>query len=250
MCTVTYLPYRDGFILTHNRDEAPTRSPHLISREKRAGSTLIFPKDTKAGGAWIAASDKGATACLLNGAFVKHSHEPPYRRSRGLVLLDFFDASDPEQFFSTYELAGIEPFTLLFFRKNQVEEFRWDGERRHHKSMPPDQPHFWCSATLYPPVIQALREQVFEQWLEKNKSFLQPTPGYEPPEGRRLPSRIYRLHLTGGIGDPENNFVMNRSGRVRTVSITQVVCREGKFRMRYADLLEGFRNAKKLRIRG
>lgn len=91
MCTVTYLPVSTGFVLTQNRDEAPTRSPQIISKEKRFGTELLFPKDTKAGGTWIATARDGRTACLLNGAFEKHKHEPPYRLSRGLVLLDFLD---------------------------------------------------------------------------------------------------------------------------------------------------------------
>ena len=64
MCTVTYLPWRDGFILTHNRDEAPTRSPWYIVREKRKNDTLIFPKDIKAGGAgWPPRAAAGWPAC-------------------------------------------------------------------------------------------------------------------------------------------------------------------------------------------
>ncbi|MBK9018424.1 MAG: NRDE family protein [Saprospiraceae bacterium] len=40
-------------------------------------ASLIFPRDTAAGGTWIAASDTNRVACLLNGAFVKHKHQPP-----------------------------------------------------------------------------------------------------------------------------------------------------------------------------
>ena len=57
MCTVTYLPHGAGFVLTHNRDEAPARTALAIDREKREGSNewLIFPRDAKAGGAWMVA---------------------------------------------------------------------------------------------------------------------------------------------------------------------------------------------------
>lgn len=231
MCTVTYLPLKKGFVLTHNRDEAPSRSPDRISAVPgSATGTLLFPKDTKAGGAWIVAADDGRTACLLNGAFVKHHHQPPYRRSRGLVLLDFFDWSDPASFFEAYDLDEIEPFTFLYFEHRGVVEFRWDGQRRHRADLPPGQAHFWCSSTLYPPAIQQQREQIFRTWLQAH---------HGTDSDDRLIDAVQELHLTGSVGDPENDYVMNRANRVRTVSMTQVVSREGRVRMRYSDLLEG-----------
>lgn len=236
MCTLTFLPSPSGFILTHNRDEAPNRSPEHISRGKTSdGDTLFFPRDTKAGGAWVAVAKSGKTACLLNGAFVKHHHNPPYRRSRGLLLLDFFEWKSPDDFFQSYDLDGIEPFTFLFFQKNEIAELRWDGSQRYLKKLSPDEPHFWCSATLYPPEMQAKRELVFRDWLAKT---LNP-----------LPSALYRLHLTGSVGDPENDFVMNRGGRVRTVSITQVVGNDAYLQMRYFDLLEGHRDRRQITTR-
>lgn len=233
MCTVTFLPTKTGFVLTHNRDEAPGRSPEGISQEKIGSKNLIFPRDTQARGTWIAAAESGKIACLLNGAFVKHAHQPPYRRSRGLVLLDFFEFEQPDEFFENYLLDGIEPFTFLFFEKNlekkRAIELRWDGLARHLKNLPTDAPHFWCSSTLYPPEMQAVRQQVFQNWLfEKNE---------KPPAD--LAHSILHLHKTGSVGDSENDFVMNRAGRVRTVSITQVVFSEEKIWMAYHDLLAG-----------
>lgn len=231
MCTVTYLPASSGFILTHNRDETPTRSPKIISREKIAGDTLLFPRDTKAGGAWVGTTKSGKTACLLNGAFLKHHHSPPYRRSRGLMLLDFFELENPDRFFEDYDLEGIEPFTFLFFQKERVAELRWDGSQRYFKNLSPSTPHFWCSATLYPPEMQSKREQVFRNWLISQL----PTP-----------KSLISLHRTGSVGDPENDFVMNRGGRVCTVSITQVVVEKKFSRMRYFDLLEGNRDKRQV----
>lgn len=229
MCTVTYLPTEQGFILTHNRDEAPARSTPCIAREMHATGALLFPKDAKVGGAWIAASKEPRVACLLNGAFVKHHRQPPYRRSRGLLLLDFFDWLNPDVFFEQYDLHDIEPFTFLSFVPGRVVEFRWDGQARHLTALPPEAPHFWCSATLYPPDMQARRERVFQDWLQR-----------QPIDSKRnRPANILRLHRTGSVGDPENDYVMNRSNRVRTVSITQVVQQGQVLRMRYWDLLEG-----------
>lgn len=249
MCTVTFLPTSTGFILTHNRDEAPSRSPQHISREKVGDDVLLFPRDTKAGGAWIATAKSGKTACLLNGAFIKHQHDPPYRRSRGVMLLDFFEWKQAEDFFRDYDLDGIEPFTFLLFENATVTELRWDGAQRHLKTLSSEAPHFWCSSTLYPPEMQVRREQVFREWL--NNTVHRPPSSVHrlPSTVHRLPSTVFRLHLTGSVGDPENDFVMNRGGRVRTVSITQVVAREEFVRMRYFDLLEGQRDKRQMLAR-
>lgn len=222
-------------MLTHNRDEAPTRSPQAISREEVSGIPLLFPKDTKAGGTWIVAAADGRIACLLNGAFIKHRHQPPYRRSRGLLLLDFFSWTDPGQFFREYDLEGIEPFTFLFFQPGQVTEFRWDGTQRHRRDLPPEKSHFWCSSTLYPREMQERREAVFREWLAK-----------VDPEVEGLPQAALHLHRTGSVGDPENDYIMNRGGRVCTVSITQLLLDPESIRMSYSDLLSEQTDQKQL----
>lgn len=236
MCTVTYLPRPlGGFILTHNRDEAPARSPQSIVRAQTAQDTLLFPRDTQAGGTWIATSRSGRSACLLNGAFVKHAHQPPYRRSRGLLLLDFFDWESPDRFFEHYELDGIEPFTFLYFNDGWVVEFRWDGQQRHLKNLPANRPHFWCSSTLYSPEMQARREQVFRDWLAQ-----------EGRDGEEAGKAIFKLHIQGSVQDPENDYIMNRGGKVQTVSITQLVVDEKNAQMKYYDLLGRNRSKRRL----
>ena len=252
MCTVTYLPRHSGFILTHNRDEAPSRSPMSIVREKTpGGDTLLFPRDIQAGGTWIATSRQGRTACLLNGAFVLHQRVLPYRRSRGLMLLDFFDWENPDDFFRDYNLEGMEPFTFLFFQHSAISdraadsiiELRWDGHQRYLKSLSETEPHFWCSATLYPSDMQVRREQVFKDWLHTH-----PVQDLRATNPRSAIPAITHLHLTGGIHDPENNFVMNRAGKVQTVSLTQVIADEKNARMRYFDLLGGNRSERRLAL--
>lgn len=240
MCTASYLPLRAGFVLTHNRDEAPARNAQKISRENLAtGDRLLFPRDAKAGGAWIVASRSGKTACLLNGAFEKHRHEPPYRRSRGLVMLDFFGFDAPDDFFGKYDLAGIEPFTFLFFARDRVVELRWDGSQKHLRELPAGEPHFWCSSTLYPAEMRERREQVFRNWLKMRQK-----------DEKTLPADILKLHLTGSVGDPENDFVMNRAGRVCTVSVTQIIQAGERLRMKYRDLLETQKDTRNMILTG
>jgi hypothetical protein len=211
MCTVTYLPLQDGFILTHNRDENPERSESPLEYKNLAGTSAMFPKDPGAGGTWMACTADGRACCLLNGAFVKHKRTPPYRKSRGLLALEAIEFRDWHAFIDNVDLDQIEPFTLLLFAPGDAPlEFRWDGTRKHQCRLKQG-PHFWCSPTLYPPAMRKKREQVFSQWLVHH-----PSPWSA--------DSIRQLHRFGNVNDPRNDYVMNRDNRICTISITQI-CR-------------------------
>ena len=164
MCTLTYLPKSDfGYFLTSNRDESVNRKIVIEPTVYEHGLVkVIYPKDSQAGGTWLAASDNGFTLCLLNGAFVKHVSEPPYLRSRGLVLLDFFDFNDPKVFAQMYNFKGIEPFTLVVISDfGLLTELRWDGKEIFQDNLDPSLAHIWSSVTLYDSEIRIKREEVF-----------------------------------------------------------------------------------------
>ena len=129
MCTVTYIPQgKNEFILTQNRDESPNRPADILVKANRNGKEILFPQDAGAGGTWIAISDSNQLIAVLNGAFSKHSHEPPYRKSRGIMALEFFDFSDAEHFFRAFDFEGIEPFTMVIYDDGKLFDFRWDGQ--------------------------------------------------------------------------------------------------------------------------
>lgn len=224
MCTVTYIPQGNGqFILSSNRDESAARSPENLARQRVQGMELIFPRDTTAGGTWIAASNDGRVVCLLNGAFEKHQHRPPYRRSRGLMVLDCFAFPSPELFSKNYTFTGMEPFTFIMVGNGQLYELRWDEKQVHFRKLDEQVRHIWSSATLYPPDIQAKREQWFRDWQEGRSDFSL--------------AAIQNFHRFGGEVDDWNGFIMNRNHIVQTVSITNVVCSAEKTEMIYHDLL-------------
>ncbi len=224
MCTVTYIPQPGGhFVLTSNRDENAARSPQSLDNEVIEGASLVFPRDTGAGGTWIAASDSNRVVCLLNGAFVKHQHQPPYKHSRGVMALDFFRFATAEDFFGQYDFEGMEPFTFLIVDDGQPWELRWDEQRAHVKKLDPKGHYLWSSATLYPGEVGEMRQQWFREWLDGRTDF--------------SPAAILDFHQTGGQGDTWNGFIMTREGRVQTVSITQVMKSETGISLVYNDLL-------------
>jgi hypothetical protein len=224
MCTVTYLPLKGGFILTSNRDEALVRKPALVPNVyDHNGVQLLFPKDGEAGGTWIATAADGRTVCLLNGAFVRHHHNPPYRKSRGLVVLDFFNLPDAKAFADSYDLTGIEPFTILVVEKGLLYELRWDGNQKFFTKLDEKKATIRCSVTLYPPEVIALREKWFGEWLAVHLQF--------------KIEDILAFHLFAGEGEDHVKVRMRLSSIVQTLSTTCVHFENGELKMYYTDVL-------------
>ena len=224
MCTVTYIPNKQkGFILSSNRDETPLRAPDQVVHQRHGKESIIYPKDKGAGGSWIAVSESGKVACVLNGAEHKHSHRPPYRRSRGLMLLDLFYFNSTDEFAKQYCFDGMEPFTLIVAESKQLVEIRWNGTYLAKNVLDTQLAYLWSSSTLYNMEMRSLRKQWFQNWLdtEKDKNI----------------DTIRSLHKTGGNGNKEFDYVMDRE-KVKTISISQIESREGSVHFRYEDLIK------------
>lgn len=226
MCTVTYLPLKKGaFIITSNRDENRSRSASAPASLSAEESTLVFPKDPKSGGSWICASKDGRVVCLLNGAFEKHKHEPPYRKSRGLVVLESFSYPSFQHFTDSYKFEEIEPFTLVMRDKSNLRELRWDGKVKHLKDLDIYQEYLWASATLYSDHLIAKRKKWFLEWQDSYSNYHM--------------DDIIHWHGHTGDGDSENDLVMNRNNIVETISITSVMQSDRSVSMKHKDLLNG-----------
>lgn len=225
MCTLTFIPKKDRFIFTSNRDEHDSRSdtsfPVVV---KRNGALVYFPQDPKAGGTWLAVSDQQRISILLNGAFEQHQHRPPYRKSRGLILLDSFDYMSLKEFSNTYDLNDIEPFTIVSFdlsKPSFIEELKWDGEKAHVNNLSTDEAHIWSSAQLYSNEVRDQRKQWFDQLLKE-----------EPTE-----KELAHFHEFGGSEDIGNAINMNRGFGLRTISISQLVLYANKTKFNYRNLV-------------
>lgn len=215
MCTVTFIPLGGReFALTSNRDVSyarPPASPPDIHLDHGVG--LLYPKDGKAGGTWIGSSRDNRLICLLNGGFENHRRQPEYRKSRGLIVTELLAAEDLSERLRSLDLTGIEPFTLVLVewaRDLDLGEFVWDGDEKHHRSLPLA-PRIWSSSTLFDRTMRQTRRGWFESWKRK--------------EGL-APQAMMRFHREAGSGDDEVGVVLRRK-RVGTVSITQFVNREG-----------------------
>ncbi len=223
MCTVSYLPTDDGFIITSNRDENPERSADPPAVHEIASTSLLFPKEPLKGGTWIAASRR-RIVCLLNGAYIRHSYQPPYRLSRGIMLLESFGYSDDFAFAGRYPFAGIEPFTLVWAAHESLSEIRWDGKTTHHTLLSPFESHIWASATLYDAQTISLRRNWFDDFIQKTKN-----PSLK---------EIFAFHTTPKGIPAENDIIMIRPN-VRTISVTAFEMKGKSIIFEHKDLLKG-----------
>jgi len=225
MCTVTYYPLAaDHFLFATNRDDAPCRAAQKVIRKRISnGKTLVYPRDTGANGTWIAVSDTNQLVCILNGGRIKHRHEPPYRLSRGIMALDFFNFWTVDAFVANYDFSGIEPFTMVVYDKGRLVAIYWDEATLEVQELDPTVRQLWSSSTLYPPAQQSKRRRWFFDWAMLTNS----------------PTRkdLLAFHQTGGNGDPENDLVMNRGNVVRTTSITSIEKSPKAFQLHFSKVM-------------
>lgn len=225
MCTLTYLPTPTGFILTHNRDERMDRPTSKEFQQKQVGAqTLYYPEDLEAHGSWIAFSDKGIAACLLNGGSKTYKRKVPYRKSRGLVVLESFEYDTVHDFYKEYNFTGIEPFTLLIRSPKEFCKITHDEDETVIELLNPNVTHIWSSTTLYTKEVREKRKKWFEAWLAKKPAL--------------NPDNIRAFHNSAGDGDTENDLVMSRWGILKTLSITQVSIESESASLVYQDFVQ------------
>jgi hypothetical protein len=226
MCTVTFIPSGNNFFFTSSRDELVGRPLAIFPQQyEMNGHQILFPKDPQAGGSWIAVSDSGNVIVLLNGAIKGHQASPPYRKSRGMVLLDLIAKSSPADAFEESGFEGIEPFTVILFVNKVLYAGKWDGRMKWLESFNSNRPHIWSSVTLYDSDAILKRERWFNKWISQN-----PYPGTLD---------ILHFHQKGGDGDPFNDILMNRDSKLFTNSISSIRLSPEMASFRYLDLRSG-----------
>jgi hypothetical protein len=226
MCTVTFISAGNHFFFTSSRDEQADRPVALFPEIYEInGSRILFPKDPQGGGSWIAVNESGHAGVILNGAMKAHEANRPYRKSRGLILLDLISQSSPADAFEEADFNGIEPFTVILFENKNLYSGKWDGQMKWMESLNAKKSHIWSSVTLYNPVVIRKREEWFHVWLSENAY-----PGSLD---------IIHFHQKGGDGDPFNDIMMNRNHTLFTNSISSIRLSTESASFRYLDLRNG-----------
>ena len=225
MCTVTFLSTSVGFILTSSRDEVLSRSTFVPQFYDLGDQKIAFPKDKAAGGSWIAASDKGSLACLLNGAYENFIPEERFKVSRGKILLQFFEHEETDSFINALDLYHVAPFTLITMNSVSGEfcEIRWDGNKIHLLNLDKSKNYIWSSPTLYDKDQQQMRESWFEELLASSEGLNR--------------SKLINFHKGKHIDDETANILMKRNNGLQTVSITQIFKNLNAVSMDYFDIV-------------
>lgn len=236
MCTVTYYPTQQGAIITSSRDEHLSRPQAIVPAPYiHHGVELIYPKDPKGGGSWLVIHPNGRVAVLMNGAENAHVSTPPYRLSRGLILLDIIQLEDFPSEIHQFQLEGIEPFTLIWVHGNLLYQMRWNGKKTNLVQLRSENPVIWSSSTLYNPEMQKERQSWFLDWLKNtDQSLSQQTINLKERQ-----QRLMNFHQHTASNNKEFGLQIDRSNGMKTGSITSVALNweEGACSLHYYDLL-------------
>lgn len=217
MCIVSIFSEENGdFILTQNRDESKFRpSSNEIETKKIYGTEYSSPVDLTSGGTWIYYSEK-FVVCVLNGELKKHQHRPPYRKSRGLIILELLKFDSIDEFMNQVDLNEIEPFTMIMLNRNSNEKkiLIWNGTKKFIENHSNEKLIVRSSSTLYNEIEKENHRKLFENLKPKN------------------PGSIYELHQK--IKMLENN----RFHTVMTTSITQIIQKQNEIYLKFCPIIK------------
>ncbi len=208
MCTVSYIPIAQGYLLTSSRDEQIQRETVPPRAYRHTGKNIIYPRDARSGGTWIAACSDETVACLLNGAFEKHQKKPIQVVSRGKMVLESLEYNDFNIFVKNFDFNQVEPFTLITVRRDSFFELKWNGESTLLTVLDKDKPKIWSSPTLYSEEQRIEREKWFYHWLSTKSNH----PDFD----------MMGFHSSHHGEDKTFDILMNRPDGMQTVSITQI----------------------------
>ena len=223
MCTVTFFRNGNKTIITSNRDESTSRpASEKPGTYNVNGKTLYYPRDPKAGGSWFAVDENASVAVLLNGAEIPHTIRGPFRKSRGLILLDILSAEKPLHAWNAINLNEVEPFTMVLYQDGTLTQLRWNYMEKSVRAYNTANNHIWSSVTLYSPEAIAQRKKWFREFQE------------EYPDADE--HSILHFHSGYNVEDKFNGLLMNRENIVKTQSITQAVVLKHKVDLFYHDM--------------
>src|SRR3954451_5466482 len=219
MCTLSFIPEGDGYLIGMNRDEQLAR-PAALPPERLpiAGGYAIYPRE-QSGGTWVAANSLGITVALLNW----YSAAPlfPKSRSRGEVIPRLIAAEDSASVHD--QLTRLEsqvtlPFRLIgfFAHEQKVIEWRWNQRMLMIKEFPWERDH-WFSSGISDSQAEKTRGAVCSRYSLKEKP------------AREWLRELHRSHENG----PGPFSICVHRPEVRSLSYAQIAFAAGKLSFEY-----------------
>lgn len=223
MCTLSFLPEKDGYVAAMNRDEQRVRAAALPPAIRRTGElSALYPQEP-GGGTWIGGNSRGNLLALLNWYSMEKKDLGVKNRSRGELIpamLREAGAESTKLALLQFDFTGIFPFRLfgIFPGERQIREWRWDADRLTAKFHEWGRQH-WFSSSWSDARAEAERGSAFERtWRDD------------------LADRsdwLRRLHASH-IPEPGPYSICVHREDAATVSYTEVHFGCGELRMRYS----------------
>jgi hypothetical protein len=228
MCTVTVVPFHDGFDsglrIACNRDESIDRPAAMPPRLRDFGNrSAILPIDPVSDGTWIAVNDAGLAMVLLNRnpASEKNGRPAPHP-SRGTIIPSLLHCDDihrAKRLACKLVTTSIAPFRLILVGQGEVVEVSVVRsqlrlvERKHV-----DSPMMFTSSGLGDELVDGPRRQLFQEWFQAEDDWVNQQNGF---------------HRHSWPGQEHVSVCMRRSD-ARTVSYTVIELRGESASMTYA----------------
>lgn len=134
MCTLSWKPLNNGYVLFFNRDEsrdrAVARGPSL---QQNDGVEFLSPTDGARGGTWLLVNAHGISVALLNNYASTQSVKKvnPGLSSRGMLPLECSDCVSVAEAITRIETMPLEhypPFHLLVAGADEASVLTWNGD--------------------------------------------------------------------------------------------------------------------------
>jgi hypothetical protein len=175
VCTVTIVPYDDGFRLVCNRDERRDRPEAIPPTDRRLPHrTAIYPQDPVGGGTWVGVNDAGLAAALLNrsvNAGAPAGERP--LRSRGLIippLLDAGSVAEAADLAADLDPALFNPFRVVVLQPMVAWVLTSDGVTLSVERPDVTRPLMLTSSSLGDELVFAARHRLFERLVIRHEN--------------------------------------------------------------------------------
>jgi len=135
MCTLSWKPTAEGYLLYFNRDEQRTRPVALPpALHRHNGIDFLAPTDPAHDGTWLLANAHGLSIGLLNHYPATPVQAAGAHASRGLLPLacaDCGSAAEAVGRCTGLPLAGYPPFHFVAIDARAAAVLTWDGRTPH-----------------------------------------------------------------------------------------------------------------------
>jgi hypothetical protein len=220
MCTLTFIPKPNGYLLGMNRDERLTREVALAPEQVTISNLpAVYPREN-GGGTWIGSNRAGITFSLLNQ---NPGPQPKIKeRSRGEIIPALLESSRFPQAmrcFQHLDLRGMLSFVLvgIFPAEQIISQCQWNGNELTFLRIGWDVRH-WFSSGVSDDMARKIRGSTcYEAWRRRDAGAAEWLRG---------------LHASHSPVRGSFSICMHRPDAA-TVSFTEVSLTGGDLAMRY-----------------